>query len=367
MKSLFRTLNRLKMFRWLTEEEFSWVLYDVGNSAFTMLACSLIPIWFKNVAIGNASGQITSDKATAYYSIAISVATVIVALLGPICGALSDHRDKKKIFFATSTALGIIGCILNGFAAGWLIFLIIFVLTRLCYSMSLTIYDSMLNDVTTEERMDKVSSYGYAWGYIGSCIPFAVALVAYILGPDMVGILTERASKLIGFTVTALWWLWVTIPLLKRYRQKNCAEAKDNRAGKAFAKIFRTLKRIVLRDKKVLFFLIAFFLYIDGVGTIIDNCINIGTDLNLDSRSGGASPCHTSRCIRRVACFCRTFKKVQHRKAHPCLHRRVLCRMPLCADIEDASAFRHSCIWRGVLSGVYSVPVPLVLFKNHTG
>ena len=196
MKSLFRALNRLKMFRWLTEEEFSWVLYDVGNSAFTMLACSLLPIWFKNVAIGNASGQITSDKATAYYSIAISVATVIVALLGPICGALSDHRDKKKIFFATSTALGVIGCVLNGFAAGWLIFLIIFVLTRICYSMSLTIYDSMLNDVTTEERMDKVSSYGYAWGYIGSCIPFAVALVAYILGPDMVGILTQ-ATRLV--------------------------------------------------------------------------------------------------------------------------------------------------------------------------
>lgn len=283
MKSLFHALNRLKMFRWLTEEEFSWVLYDVGNSAFTMLACSLLPIWFKNVAIGNVSGQITSDKATAYYSIAISVATVIVALLGPICGALSDHRDKKKIFFATSTALGVIGCVLNGFAAGWLIFLIIFVLTRICYSMSLTIYDSMLNDVTTEERMDKVSSYGYAWGYIGSCIPFAVALVAYILGPDMVGILTERLSKLIGFTVTALWWLWVTIPLLKRYRQKNCAEAKDSRAGKAFVKIFRTLKRIALQDKKVLFFLIAFFLYIDGVGTIIDNCINIGTDLNLDT------------------------------------------------------------------------------------
>ena len=107
MKSLFRALNRLKMFRWLTEEEFSWVLYDVGNSAFTMLACSLIPIWFKNLAIGNASGQITSDQATAYYSISISVATVIVALLGPICGALSDHRDKKKLFFATSTALGI--------------------------------------------------------------------------------------------------------------------------------------------------------------------------------------------------------------------------------------------------------------------
>ena len=282
MKSLFHTLNRLKIFRGLTEEEFSWVLYDVGNSAFTMLACALIPIWFKNLAIGNGPGQISADEATAYYALSISVVTVIVALLGPICGAISDHQDEKKIFFVTSTALGIIGCVLNGFASGWLLFLIIFGFTRIFYSMSITIYDSMLGDVTTEERMDEVSSYGYAWGYIGSCIPFIVALAAYILGPDMVGILPGLLSKVIGFTVTALWWLWVTIPLFQNYQQKNYVEPEVGAVGKAFAKLFKTLKQIVLRDKKVLFFLIAFFLYIDGVGTIIDNCINIGTALELD-------------------------------------------------------------------------------------
>ena len=99
----------------------------------------------------------------------------------------------------------------------------------------------------------------------------------------MAGILTEPVSKVIGFTVTALWWLWVTVPLLKKYRQKNCAEAKDSTVRKTFVRIFGTLKCIALQDKKVLFFLIAFFLYIDGVGTIIDNCINIGTDLNLNT------------------------------------------------------------------------------------
>lgn len=283
MKALLHALNRTKFFRWLTEEEFAWVLYDVGNSAYTMLACSLIPIWFKNVAIGTGAGQITSDQATAYYSIAISVVTVIVALLGPFIGALADHRDKKKIFFTTCTALGVTGCILTGFTTGWLLFLILFVLTKVCYSASLTIYDSMLNDVTTEERMDKVSSYGYAWGYIGSCIPFLVALIAYVLGPDMVGFLPDGLSKGIGVTVTALWWLLVTIPLLKNYRQRNCVDAEICSAGQAFSKIFRTFRQIALRDKKVLLFLIAFFMYIDGVGTIIDNCINIGTDLNLNT------------------------------------------------------------------------------------
>ena len=283
MKSLFQVLNRSKIFRGLTEQEFAWVLYDVGNSAFIMIACSLIPIWFKSIAIGTAPGQITSDQATAYYSIAIAVVTVIVALLGPVFGVLADHRDRKKGLFTTMVALGVAGCVLNGFATGWLLFLVINVITRICYSSSLAIYDSMLNDVTQEDRLDEVSSYGYAWGYIGSCIPFTVALVAYILGPDMVGILSSWLSREIGFGVTAIWWLVVTLPLLKRYQQKNYVESESHALAKTFGTIFRTLKKIAGSDKKVLFFLIAFFLYIDGVGTIIDNCINIGTDLNLNT------------------------------------------------------------------------------------
>ena len=283
MNKLFHALNRSKAFRGLSEQEFAWVLYDVGNSAFTMLACSLIPIWFKNVAIGTGSGQLTADQATAYYALSISLVTIIVALLGPVCGVFADHKDTRKILFTTTVALGVCGCALNGFAASWLLFLIINVITRVCYNASLTIYDSMLNDVTTEERLDEVSSYGFAWGYIGSCIPFAAALIAYVLGPDMAGILSEGLSKGIGFCVTAIWWMLVTIPLLKTYRQKNYTNSAGNTIGKTFAKIGGTLKNIALHDRKIFFFLIAFFLYIDGVGTIIDNCINIGTDLNLNT------------------------------------------------------------------------------------
>ena len=283
MNKLFHALNRSKAFRGLSEQEFAWVLYDVGNSAFTMLACSLIPIWFKNVAIGTGSGQLTADQATAYYALSISLVTIIVALLGPVCGVFADHKDTRKILFTTTVALGVCGCALNGFAASWLLFLIINVITRVCYNASLTIYDSMLNDVTTEERLDEVSSYGFAWGYIGSCIPFAAALIAYVLGPDMAGILSEVLSKGIGFCVTAIWWMLVTIPLLKTYRQKNYTNSAGNTIGKTFAKIGGTLKNIAIHDRKVFYFLIAFFLYIDGVGTIIDNCINIGTDLDLNT------------------------------------------------------------------------------------
>ena len=232
------------MFKNLTKKELAWVLYDVGNSAYTMLACSLIPIFFKALAIGDAPGQITGDQATAYYSISISVVTVIVALLGPVCGALADHKDRKKIFFQTVVALGVAGCI--------------------C--------------------MDEVSSYGYAGGYIGSCIPFLIAMVAYILGGGLseeLMLFSPGTARIIGFMVTGLWWLAVTIPLLKNYRQINYVKAEKGEIADIFRKIGGTLRKIATNDKKVLFFLIAFFMYIDGVGTIIDNCINIGTDLGL--------------------------------------------------------------------------------------
>ncbi len=272
------------MFKELTKSEKAWVLYDVGNSAFTMLACSLIPIWFKALAIGDAPGQITGDEATAYYSLSIAVVTVIVALIGPVLGALADRQGMKKIYFTTAVALGVTGCIANGFAAGWVAFLVIYVLAKICYSSSLTFYDSMLNDVTTEERMDKVSSYGYAWGYIGSCIPFILALGAYVISGGLsedIMYISPKLGKIIGFTVTAVWWFVVTIPLIRNYHQVNYTEKSKGSVKRVFGKIFGTLRNIALKDRKVLFFLIAFFLYIDGVGTIIDNCINIGTDLGL--------------------------------------------------------------------------------------
>ena len=263
----------------LTPVELAWVLYDVGNSAFTMLACSLIPIWFKSLA----AGQLSSDDATGTWALGVSLVTIIVALMGPVCGALSDRREMKLIFFRTSVFIGAAGCIINGFASSWLIFLIVFIVSKIAYSCSLTFYDSMLGDVTSEERMDEVSSYGYAWGYIGSCIPFIVALVFYVLGPDMLGLISGFLSKLAGFAVTAVWWIGVTVPLLRRYRQRNCTEVQPHAVRAAFKKLGGTVKRIATKDKKVLWFLLAFFLYIDGVGTIIDNCINIGTDLGLDT------------------------------------------------------------------------------------
>ena len=272
----------MKLFKNLTEQENAWVLYDVGNSAFTMLACSLIPIWFKSIAVGEGAGQISQDRATAMWALAIAIATVLVAVMGPFWGSIADHKDTRKILFTTAVAGGCILCVAIGLAASWVVFLILFVLAKVFYHTSLTFYDSMLVDITTEERSDQVSSYGYAWGYLGSCAPFIVALISYVLGPDMLGILSGTVSRIIGFSVTALWWFVVSIPLIRNYKQVNYVEGKVQLTS-AFTKIFSTIKKIVSRDRKVMFFLIAFFLYIDGVGTIIDNCINVGTDLGLNT------------------------------------------------------------------------------------
>lgn len=279
MNGLFKKLNQSKIFKDLSPQEFSWVLYDVGNSAFTMLACSLVPVWFSNLVLATGANQL---KATSMWGYIQACVTVVLVVVGPMLGAIADHKDTRKILFQTAVFIGVSLCILTGFAWNWVVFTIMYMLTRLFYSASLTFYDSMLNDVTTDERSDAVSAYGYAWGYIGSCIPFTLSLACAALGPLMLNIISESLSKILAFIITGAWWLMVTMPLLKNYKQINYVEGKPHIAT-AFKKIFKTISKIVSQDKKVFFFLIAFFLYIDGVGTIIDNCVTIGKAVGLNN------------------------------------------------------------------------------------
>jgi len=236
--------------------------------------------WFKAMAIGTRPGQLTSDQATAYYSMAIAVITIVVALLGPVCGAISDHKGMKKIFFTTTVAVGVSGCILNGFAYQWIAFLLLFAVTKIFYNMSLMFYDSMLNDITTEERMDEVSSQGYAWGYIGSCVPFVICLLV-VLNAGKIGITMETAM-MVSFVIITVWWVIMTLPLLKTYHQKYYVEKKQHAFSESFKRIGITLKN-VKKEKKVFLFLLAFFFYIDGVYTIIDMATAYGSALGLSS------------------------------------------------------------------------------------
>lgn len=164
----------------MTREERNWVLYDVGNSAFVLLVSTIMPLYFNYLA--GSSGMSDSDY-LAYWGYAASIATIIVAVMGPVVGTMADIKGFKKILFTISMLVGAAGCISLGFAKQWLVFLGIFIIAKSGFASSLIFYDAMLTDVTDDERMDEVSSQGYAWGYIGSCIPF-IACLALVLASD---------------------------------------------------------------------------------------------------------------------------------------------------------------------------------------
>lgn len=260
-----------------TSLEKAWILYDVGNSAFVLLVSTIIPIYFNYLS---ESAGLSSVTYLAYWGYAASVATLAVAFIGPVFGAVADTKNYKKKIFLVTVLVGVIGCIAMGIAATWLGFLVIFVIAKIGYSASLVFYDSMLHDVTTPERLDEVSSQGYAWGYIGSCIPFIISL-GIVLGAEPLGLSMQTAMG-ISFAVVAVWWIVSSLPLLKNYRQIHYVENTPGLVGKSFRRLWETLKSMK-DERKILLYLLAYFFYIDGVYTIIEMATAYGTALGLDT------------------------------------------------------------------------------------
>ena len=227
----------------LSKAEKSWVLYDVANSAFTMLISTTIPIFFRSLA----EQQVSEATASGIWGLATSAAVLILAVLSPFLGALADYRGMKKRMFSVFLVLGIAGLLILSFTGSWISYMLVFVLTRLCYSACNIFYDSMLVDVTSDERMDRVSSYGYALGYIGSCIPFVIGILLILVRPF--GLSTQTATQ-ISFVITALWWAALTIPLLKNVQQTHYLERRENQVKHAFSRVGQTRKKI--RQKPVI-------------------------------------------------------------------------------------------------------------------
>ena len=255
----------------LTGLEKKWVLYDVANSAFTMMVSTLIPIYFNSLA---KSGGVDETLYLAYWGYAVSISTFLVVLLGPSLGAVSDRKGRKKVLFSGSILLGAAACAILGFVRQWILFLIVFIVAKVLYSLSLIFYDSTLTDITTEERMDTVSSQGYAWGYIGSCIPFIACLVL-VLKAETFGISAGEAMT-ISFIIVALWWGLISLPLLRSYKQKNYVERQPG----ILSQLWLTLKDM-FQNKKIFLFVLSFFFYIDGVYTIIDMATAYGDSLGI--------------------------------------------------------------------------------------
>ncbi len=269
----------------LTRKEKNWILYDVANSAYVLLATALLTFYRDFVSPSN-------NLTTIWASVNVIV-TLIAIVLCPILGTFADF-SRKKSFFITFAAIGIAGCgilsvfsLLTKWAIAGILFLAVYIITEVGHSSALVFYDSMLSDITTDEKMHNVSAQGYAWGYIGSCIPFIVCLVFYILG-DMVLVDASGAKPFLGaaFSIccilTAIWWLVFTLPLYKSYEQVHYLPKPEKPVRATFKRLGSIFKALA-KNKKALFFLFAFFFYIDGVHTIIKMAMSIGNDLQFEN------------------------------------------------------------------------------------
>ena len=263
----------------LTKAEKSWILYDVANSAFVMIVTATIPIYFRSLAEG---AGVSAANASSIWGTATSIAILILALLSPILGAIADYENMKKRIFTVFFALGVAGGLLFTFAPSWISFLIFFIMARVGYAACNIFYDAMLIDVTTDDRMDKLSTFGYAFGYIGSCIPFIIGLVL-ILFCDSFGLPMVTATR-ISFLITIGWWVIMSIPLYKNVHQVYSVPREAHVVSGAFRRLLDTFRQLK-KEKSLLFFIIGYFCYIDGVYTIMTMATTYGGEVGLDSNA----------------------------------------------------------------------------------
>lgn len=264
-----------------TKQERNWVMYDVGNSALVLFNTSVVPIYFDAINTGASSAELVTAWANAQ-----TVASLVVALLMPVLGSLADYAGNKIKFFLGFFLTGLVLCFAQAIPMGAMPFLVVYVLCTIGLNSSMTFYDAMLPDITTDDRMDTVSSSGYAWGYIGSCVPFIVCILLILVGPSALG-LDMLFCVQVSFIITGIWWLAFTVPLVRTYKQRYAKElAPGETFGGEVAKTIRglgTTMRCIAQDRAILIYMIAFFFYIDGVHTVISMATTYGTSLGLDS------------------------------------------------------------------------------------
>lgn len=258
-----------------TREEKSWILYDAANSAFVLvMVTAILPIYFKEViCVG-----IPSAVSTSYWAFGNSAASLMLALIAPILGTMADYRGFKKPFFLFFMAAGLlftVGLVLP-VPGQWMLCLALYIFARVGWAGANLFYDAFLVDVTTPERMDRISARGFGLGYIGSVIPFSIIIIL-ILKAGIENGLPLTATKL-GFVIVALWWLCLSIPAARHVTQNHYIDPSPMPIIDSFKRLAATFRNI--REHRTVFiFLAAYFFYIDGVGTIISMATAYGHDL----------------------------------------------------------------------------------------
>ena len=258
-----------------TKTEKSWILYDWANSVYaTNIMAVIFPIYF-----GNVCAQSGADNLV-LWSYGTSVATFLVAVLAPVLGALGDHKGHKKRLFMACLIVGVIFTLFSAFVNDYRLLLVGYVVSHIGFSGSCLFYDAFLTDVTTRERMDRVSAWGYAMGYTGgSTIPFVLSIIIlFVLGME-----NPLAFKLV-IILTSVWWLVFSIPFLKNVHQIHYVETRKNLFRSTFQNLWKTAKDS-FTQQRVFLFIVAYFFYIDGVNTIISISTSYGSKLGLDDIS----------------------------------------------------------------------------------
>ncbi|MBM6614470.1 MFS transporter [Desemzia sp. RIT804] len=264
-----------------TKTEKSWIMQDWANSVYSiMVTTAVFPLYYKAIAEG---AGVSEANSTAYLGYANSIATLVVSLLSPVLGALADYKGFRNPLFTFGTMLGIVSTLGFVFApeGQWGMLLVLYAVSSIGFSTANIFYDASIMDATTLNRMDRVSSAGFGFGYIGSSIPFIIFILF-----QLTGILPISQTALIkgGFLMTAVWWFMFTIPYWKNVEQKHYIEKQPHVIRNSFKRLWITFKNIK-EYKNAFIFLLAYFFYIDGVGTIIKMATAVGADIGIAGNS----------------------------------------------------------------------------------
>lgn len=257
------------------------MFYDWANSAYSIIITTAVfPIFYKSVA---TDAGVSSVNSTAYLGYTVAIATFILAMIGPILGTIADYQGLKKKFFLAFFLIGSLSTISLAFVpeGTWLPLLIIYTITAIGFHGANIFYDAFLVDVTPEEKMDEVSARGFGLGYIGSTIPFIISIAIILLATKEVIPLSVTIATKLAFVITGIWWFTFTIPMLKNVVQVHAIEREPRILASSFRRLGETFKEI-RKYRTVFIFLLAYFFYIDGVGTIISMSTAYGSDLGIE-------------------------------------------------------------------------------------
>lgn len=255
----------------------AWAMYDWANSVFaTTVMAAVLPVYYSKVA----SAGLSPADATANWAFTTTIALVIVAILSPILGAMADFSGAKKRYFTYFVLLGVTGTALLILVStgDWVLASLCYIIGSIGFSGANVFYDSLLPHITTPDNIDRVSSKGYALGYLGGGIMLAINLGMIMFAPDH---LTEWMSR-ISFVMVAVWWLVFTIPLWRHVpeptRHIRIGEENFKPVQASFSRLNSTFKDIK-KFKELTKFIVAFWLYNNGIGTIIFMATIYGTEL----------------------------------------------------------------------------------------